>query len=273
MLPPAVRALTSDAAAGSYRNERRWSIQTPEQHAMQTRGLVEWMDTRLYPGQGRNWDDVSFRGEVLARLRPADHLLDLGAGAGIVPQMNFKGACERVCGVDPDPRVVDNPYLDEGRVGMGESLPYPDGAFDVVVADNVLEHLDRPDEVFREVARVLKPGGRFLVKTPNKWHYVATLARLTPHGVHRRVNRLRGRAGEDTFPTRYRANSRAALKGIAGRTGYRLRSFRLREGRPEYMRLHPALYTLGWLYERAVNGTRALARFRVVLTAELEKRA
>jgi len=35
--------------------------------------------------------------------------LDLGAGAGIVSQMNFKGIASRVCGIDPDERVLSNP--------------------------------------------------------------------------------------------------------------------------------------------------------------------
>ena len=51
------------------------------------------------------------------------------------------------------------PYLDEGRDGVGESIPYPDASFDLVFADNVLDHLPDPARVFAEVARVLR-GGR-----------------------------------------------------------------------------------------------------------------
>ena len=50
--------------------------------------------------------------------------------------MNFKAHAKRVCGLDPDPRVVDNPYLHEAKVGLGERIPWPDGTFDVI-ADNV----------------------------------------------------------------------------------------------------------------------------------------
>jgi 2-polyprenyl-3-methyl-5-hydroxy-6-metoxy-1,4-benzoquinol methylase len=84
-----------------------------------------------------------------------------------------------------------------------------------VFPDNVLEHLYEPEEVFREVARVLKPGGVFLFKTPNKWHYMPTIAQLTPHGFHRAVNRWRGRAEIDIFPTRYRANTYADVAHLA----------------------------------------------------------
>ena len=81
--------------------------------------------------------------------------------------MNFRGHARRLCGIDPDPRVAANPYLDEGQVGVGESIPYPDASFDVVFADNVLEHLPDPAAVFAAVTRVLRPGGVFLGKTPN----------------------------------------------------------------------------------------------------------
>jgi SAM-dependent methyltransferase len=235
--------------------------------------IARWLDRGRYRDYGDRWDDDILRAAVLERLKPQHRLLDLGAGAGIVPEMNFRGHADRVCGVDPDERVVDNPFLDEGRQGVGESIPYEDESFDIVVSDNVLEHLDRPVEVFREVARVLKPGGIFLAKTPNRWHYVATAASLTPHGFHRWFNAKRGRAQENTFPTRYRANSRAQLTRVAAGSGLVLESCRLIEGRPEYLRQMGLLYLAGALYERIVNSTQALAAFRVILVAELRKPA
>src|SRR4051794_53079 len=140
-------------------------------------------------------------------LTPESVVLDLGAGAGIVKQMDFRGLARKVCGVDLDPRVLKNPLLDEGRIGNAGVIPYADGQFDLAFSDNLLEHLDTPCAVFSEVTRVLKPGGVFLFKTPNKWHYMPTIARLTPFRFHQYVNRLRGRAQSDTFPTRYRANT------------------------------------------------------------------
>ncbi len=233
--------------------------------------LVAWLDRRLYPRFERNWDDRLFRERILARLGPTTELLDLGAGAGIVPAMDFRGRAGRVCGVDPDPRVAENPYLDEGRVGVGEAIPYPDQSFDLVFADNVLEHLERPDLVFAEVARVLKPGGRFLAKTPNAWHYMPLIARLTPHGFHQWVNRWRGRAEVDIFPTRYRANTPGTLERLAAGAGLVVTRCELIEGRPEYLRMTAPTYVLGWAYERLVNAVPSLAPLRILLVAELTK--
>ncbi len=235
------------------------------------RAAVAWLDRRLYPGVDGHWDDALLRDEIVSVLRPEHRLLDLGAGAGILPEMCFKGEAASVCGLDPDPRVALNPHLDEARIGRGEAIPWPAESFDVVVADNVLEHLDRPERVLCEVARVLRPGGVFVAKTPNRRHYVPLFARATPHSFHRLVNRWRGRKDADTFATRYRANTPEEIAALAARAGLRVRGIRLVEGRPEYLRLNPLTYLAGWAWERAVNAFHALERFRVVLLVVLEK--
>jgi SAM-dependent methyltransferase len=203
--------------------------------------------------------------------RATKDVLDLGAGAGIIEYMNFKGLAGRVCGVDPDPRVIDNPYLDEGKVGFGEQIPYPDQSFYLVFCVNVLEHLERPEKVFSEIHRVLRPGGVFLSKTPNKWHYMPLIASLTPHQFHQWFNKKRGRESVDTFPTRYLANSPANVRRLAKATGFEVLAADLIEGRPEYMRISAPTYILGWFYEKAVNYIPGLGRFRILLVNALRK--
>lgn len=233
--------------------------------------LVGWLDRRLYPGYEGDWDHALFRDEVRQAIRPDHDVLDLGAGAGIVSHLRFRGLARRVCGIDPDPRVASNPNLDDGVVGCGEAILFPDGCFDLVLACNVLEHLADPVQVFREVARVLRPGGRFLVKTPNRRHYVPLIARMTPTWVHKKVNALRGREEEDTFPTVYRVNTPAQLERVAATAGLEVEWVRLVEGRPEYLRLTAPTYLAGWLWERAVNTVPGLRGFRCVLFASMRR--
>lgn len=230
------------------------------------------LDQKLYPAFERNWDDRLFRDRILIHLEqsPMD-ILDLGAGAGIVEQMNFRKVAAHVCGVDPDPRVVNNPYLNEGKVGFGEAVPYPDEHFHLVFADNVLEHLPKPEKVFFEVHRVLRPGGLFLAKTPNKWHYMPLIAQLTTHRFHQRINRKRGRASENTFPTQYLANTTKAIMNLAALAGFEVVQLDLIEGRPEYLRFTTPTYLVGWLYERLVNTVPGLEKFRIVMIVELRK--
>jgi len=234
--------------------------------------LVSYLDRTFYPDFSANWDDQLFREFVLAHIDPTMAVLDLGAGAGVVQQMNFRGIAAHVCGVDPDPRVASNPYLDEGRVGRGESIPYEDASFDLVFAANVLEHLVDPDAVFTEVRRVLKPGGRFLFKTPNRTHYMPLVARSTPLWFHKIANRWRGRpSGDDFFPTTYRANRRQDLARIAETSGMSMEDLRYVEGRPEYLRMSFPTYLVGLVYERLVNQWNLLARFRIVLIGSMRR--
>jgi SAM-dependent methyltransferase len=68
--------------------------------------------------------------------------------------------------------LAANPALDEHLVqdlNRDPVLPFADAAFDAVVCTVSVEYLTRPLEVFREVARVLRPGGRFVVTFSNRW--------------------------------------------------------------------------------------------------------
>lgn len=235
--------------------------------------LTNWMDRRLYPQHGNNWDDELFRQRLLQQISGSTRCLDFGCGRGNVRQMNFKGVAAWVSGVDPERAVFDNPQLDDAALlDLADlRIPYPDASFDVVFADNVMEHVVDPPATLAEIRRVLKPGGRFLAKTPNKWHYMPIIARLTPTAFHRYYNRLRGRESIDTFPTQYRFNTAAEVHAIARASGLQVRRIDFVEGRPEYLRFLAAAYLVGWLYERIVNALPALSRLRGVMMIELER--
>ena len=235
-------------------------------------GVKEWIDQRFYPTYQDRWDDYLFRKEILDRLDPGHTLLDLGAGAGIASFMDFRGQVANVCGVDPDPRVLENPLLGEAKIGTGEALPYADAQFDIVITNSVLEHLSHPKEVFREVSRVLKPGGLFLAKTPNKWHYVTLISRMTPHWFHTKYNSLRGVVQEDVFPTFYRANTSCDLGALAKQSDLEMLKCSLIEGRPEYLRVLWPAYLFGVLYERLVNRFDFLQFMRVVIIASFRRK-
>jgi len=236
-------------------------------------GVTTWIDRSWYPRHGSNWDDWLFRERVLAHLRPDMTILDLGAGAGTLPQMNFRGLARRVCGVDIDARIKQNHMLDDALIADGKHVPYDSDQFDVVCSNNVLEHLSDPLIVFREVKRVLKTDGVFLFKTPNRRHYVPVISMITPHRFHQYVNVIRGRAAVDTFPTFYRANTGATIRRLARQSGMSVERLEFIEGRPEYLRIAWPAYLLGAAYERLVNFTDAFSGFRVLLLGKLRKQA
>ncbi len=100
-----------------------------------------------------------------------DAVLDLMAGwQSHLPE----GVCfSRVAGLGMNIHEMnDNSDLTDAVVrDLNETpvLPYDTGTFDQVICSLSVEYLTRPVEVFKEVARVLKPGGRFIVSFSNRW--------------------------------------------------------------------------------------------------------
>jgi SAM-dependent methyltransferase len=235
--------------------------------------LRSTLDRQFYPASDNDdWSALAYRNLVCRNLSRNATLLDFGAGRGLKPQHRFGGLAARVVGVDIDEAVLDNPHVDEKKLMTpGGPIPYPDNSFDVVASANVLEHVQDPDAVFSEIWRVLRPGGVFVFQTPNKRHYVPTIARLTPHAFHVWVARRRGVKSCDVFPTVYRANTIGAIRQLARRHDFAIDQLETIEGRPEYLRAFVILYPLGIAYERIVNSVRFLAPLRVVILSALRK--
>lgn len=229
---------------------------------------IEDLDRRYYPG----YVDEHARFDSLIRgyLKAGMAALDAGAGRGVQFPYDYKDTAARMAGADTDLAVMDNANLTDAAVANLASLPYGDAEFDLVFSKYVFEHLDRPADVMRELRRVMKPGAHLLIHTPNKWHYVATFATLTPTRFHAWFNAKRGREEVDTFPTRYRANDKKTLERLAMACGFRLGAIQHIETKPDYLLFHPLAYRLGIAYERLVNRFEALSRFRVQLLVDLQ---
>jgi len=150
----------------------------PERRPHWRNGLAEFTGERLIPGEV----NVDLLNEHMARYTFASRLargkrvLDAGCGAGY-------GAAElahtaiSVIGLDVAGEAIDFaranyrlPNLCFER-GSCAALPHPAGSFDLVVAFEVIEHLEKWREFLLEVRRVMAPGGQFIVSTPNKLYY------------------------------------------------------------------------------------------------------
>jgi SAM-dependent methyltransferase len=118
---------------------------------------------------------------------------------------------------------------------------------------------------------VLKPGGVFISLTPNRWHYVATVASVTPLAFHRWVNRHRGRSEEDTFPTTYKLNTRHDQERWFGAPAFKTVLFERFEVSPNYLTFSAPTFFAGVAWERTVNALPQLERFRAGILSVFER--
>jgi SAM-dependent methyltransferase len=168
---------------------------------------------------------VEFYTRVNALLRPDMVVVDYGAGRGRFMEdesaplrrdlCNLQGKVAKVVGLDLDDVVLSNPVLDEAHViDLSAPLPLASSSVDLVLSDYTFEHVDDPAMVSRELTRILKPGGWICARTPNRFGYIGMGTNIVPNDLHTRVlRRLQpGRKAVDVFPTRYRLNTKRALR-------------------------------------------------------------
>ena len=147
--------------------------------------MAEFTGERLIPGEV----DVDLLNEHLARYAFAARLahgkrtLDAGCGAGY-GSAELAAHADSVTGADLAAEAVEFasahyrlPNLAFEQASC-DRLPHPDACFDLVVAFEVIEHLERWHEFLLEARRVLAPGGQLIVSTPNKLYYTES------RGVH-----------------------------------------------------------------------------------------
>lgn len=177
--------------------------------------------------------------------RSARTWVDLGCGHQFVPSW-VGGATEvlppphcRVVGIDMDRDAIRNHRQLRMRIlGTVEQIPLKSHTADLVTANMVLEHVENPAALFGEVARVLRPGGSFLVHTPNSHGYSTRLTRLIPDRWRPRLALvLQGRRTEDVYPTWYRANTLTMLRRLAGDAGLNVLYIDTVESSPQLYRV------------------------------------
>lgn len=133
----------------------------------------------------------------LSQLKPGEKVLDVGCGTGgvTIPAKQRVGKTGEASGIDPAPEMIAVARKKAARagleidfrVGVIESLPYPDSSFDVVTSSLMMHHLPHELQVkgLAEIRRVLKPGGRIFIADMlrlSKSLHDRLFATLTLHG-------------------------------------------------------------------------------------------
>jgi len=112
------------------------------------------------------------RGVTSAAPEPGSRVLDYGCGDGaLIGMLGRRSLSVELHGFDPNPRAIQLAETMLKHHGIAATLhrdpaSLPSNYFDRVVCTEVIEHAERPGELLREIARVLKPGGRAVITTP-----------------------------------------------------------------------------------------------------------
>ena len=210
-------------------------------------------------------DSVSLYRSILGAFGGRDaRVLDLGCGhRGLDGDDTNCVEGAEVVGLEPDMDALRaNRVLSHRVRAAGESLPFGDASFDLVASAWVLEHLDNPGLVFSEIARVLRPRGRFVFLTPNAWNYNVWMIRAVPNRLHHTfTRRLYGRGEGDTYPVRYRANSARTLRRLTSAAGFTAVHLEYNPD-PSYIAFNQPLFEVAVALERIMD-IPALQRCRV----------
>ena len=151
--------------------------------------------------------------------------LDVGCGRNLFPSnpslsRKLASRCGRLTGVDPDDTLEQNPFVSERIKGTARDCP-GNAVYDLITLRMVAEHVEQPQELIAELARLCKPGGRVIVYTVFKWSLAGMLVRCVPFSLHHPVKSVLWQTEpEDTFPAHYRMNTRRSLRELFAAAGF-----------------------------------------------------
>lgn len=174
--------------------------------------------------------DDHYEAVVEQLVTPGCRWLDVGGGRDVFPSnptlaRTLADRCGHLAAVDPSPNVHENPFAREKVQAFIEGYASAE-PFDLLTLRMVAEHIARPDEALDSMALLLKPGGRLVIYTINKFAPVSVAAWVLPFWLHHPIKRVMWRTEEkDTFPVTYKMNTRATLRRLAAAHGFAEESF------------------------------------------------
>jgi SAM-dependent methyltransferase len=200
-------------------------------------------------------------------------LLDAGCGAMAPVLVKFIDRSSRLIGVD----MVDfHPSLANSGIRLLKNdlshIEVEDGSVDMVISRCVLEHIVDVSNVYKEIHRILKPGGTFLFLVPNLWNYNSVVSCIIPNSLHKFVvEKLTGRPGHDTFPTYYETNTRRAITFFSRDNGFEVLSLEYYGQFPYILGFSKFLSLMGIYYDKLVSRYSCLRLLRWWILCEIRK--
>ncbi|MBU0675090.1 MAG: class I SAM-dependent methyltransferase [Proteobacteria bacterium] len=144
------------------KNQENWQ---PGKYVYRKGKLVASRDTNeIRCGSRLVADLVAGLYDTALRRHAKGRLLDLGCGKVPLYLVYRDLVTENIC-VDWENTQHTNDYLDY-ECDLTRELPFADGSFDTIILSDVLEHIPQPEILWREMARLLAPGGKIVMNVP-----------------------------------------------------------------------------------------------------------
>ncbi len=199
--------------------------------------FAQWREGRIW--QERHQQDrlqtiTRYGGELTGR-----RVLDIGSGmggtsvalalAGAIPlAFEYNRAYCSITRLRAERYDLPMPVIN----GAGETLPFADGTFDLVISWDVVEHVQDPAMLLAELSRVLRPGGRALITIINRYafrdpHYHLPFLNWIPRPLAEAIIDRQGRAKGGAFSDRQKLSemhyfTMPAFRALAARYGFRV---------------------------------------------------
>lgn len=133
---------------------------------------------------------------ALVEPLPRGRALDAPCGPGLLAEA-LRRLGFAVTAADLDRDAFEPTAIPFEKADLDQELPFADGAFDLVVCGDGIEHLENPFALFRELARVLSDGGTLVVATPNYLNLERRLIFLWSGSLTRPLSRVEGSGQSD----------------------------------------------------------------------------
>jgi 2-polyprenyl-3-methyl-5-hydroxy-6-metoxy-1,4-benzoquinol methylase len=176
------------------------------------------------------WSQEIYAETIACYMTPETRWLDAGCGHQLLAEGleavedRLISSVHLVVGVDVQFNGPGRRELPLRACADLKQLPFPDGEFQLVSCNMVVEHLQEPAVALREMTRVLSPGGHLVIHTPNVHSYVISVGRfakaILPRAwIFRLIRWSESREPTDVFPTYYQANSMGKLRTLLREAG------------------------------------------------------
>lgn len=194
-------------------------------NAYESETMTEMMGETLRPGGF----SLTEKGVQFCKVSPADAVLDLGCGRGATVNYLHEEHHINAVGIDPSVKLI-NIAKEQHKyanffTGSGENLPFADNSFNCVFAECTLSLMDDLDSTIREVYRVLKEDGWFVItdvyaRNPGSVHELNNFAfNSCMRGLHALTD-LTGRLKRSDFSIEFSEDYSHLLKELLVKIGF-----------------------------------------------------